>query len=218
MPHLLQQSSFSMALTLQLRTCILVLAFTQLTQEQFTQFVSLATSYQSAYCGSTSSSTEQGNPDTFNEYMQTVNPEVYAAYQSCIALYSTGIQFSSKYGYASSSAFINIKFVSNAFGAKALLTGLSVFPENGATCTLYGDTGATDKFYINLIPDQTYAIACKVNTECPTDVVTLGISTTQGTYLTYVYKAEPPTLLEQLQNQVNDLQSQINELKDQISE
>lgn len=186
-----------------------------MTADEYAQTQSLSSSYQKQYCGSNSGSS--GDASEFNSFMQTLNPQVFDAYQSCIALYTTGIEFSNQYGYGSSSAFINVKFSSKTFGAKAILTGISIVPEHGAGCTLFGDTGATQKFFLNLVPDETYSIACRANTSSRADVITVGISTTQGTYLTYLYNREPPLLVKQVQDQVTTQQSQITRLTNDLA-
>jgi hypothetical protein len=142
--------------------------------------------------------------------MQTINPQVFQAYQSCVSLYSTGIQFFSQYGYGSNSAFINVQFVTTTFGARAMITGYSVFPDHTATCQLFGEAGRSKKFYVSMIPEETYSVICKSFNNVTVDVVTVGISTTQGVFLTYLYNRQPATLLSQLQAQVTQLQAQMN--------
>jgi hypothetical protein len=185
-----------------------------MTESEFTQFQKAANSYQSSYCASNSGNS--GSSELFNQYMQTINPAVYTAYQSCISLYTTGIQFSSQYGYGSSSAYINVEFSSSSFGSKAIITGFTVFPENTAACQLFGDLGLSAKFYMNMIPDETYSIICKSYNNASVDVVSIGISTTQGIYMTYLYNRQPAALLSQLQAQVNQLQTEQAILKSKI--
>jgi hypothetical protein len=183
----------------------------QLSQSEFTQFQSAAASYQESYCGSSSASS--GSSDLFNSYMRTISPEVFSAYQSCLSLYSTGIHFSSQYGWGSDSSFINIEFSSDTYGARAEINGIVIVPQGSASCIFFGDKGPTDRFSASLFPDKTYTVACKSNHNATVDVMTIAISTTQGIYMTYLYNQPPATLLSQLQAQVTQLQARIESLE-----
>jgi len=171
----------------------------------------VAASYQGSYCGILSSN--EGNSELFHQYLQTTNPEVFAAYQSCIALYSTGIRFSSQFGFGSNSVFINIQFVSTTFGARAMITGLTIVPQNTAGCVIHSDSGNSTNFHLELTPDETYSVAChSFGNDTTTDVITVGISTTQGTYVSYLYNSpqvEASISIAQLQAQVRQLAAQV---------
>jgi hypothetical protein len=191
----------------------------EMSKEQFETFQKLSSSYQSQYCGSNSG--KSGSAQYFNQYMQTINPQVYSAYQSCISLYSTGVRFTSQNGWGANSVFVNLMFVTTSFGSKALLSGIEIVPEGAATCKLYGDKGPTQKFYASLIPDETYSVACKSNNNATVDVVTVAVTTSHGTYITYLYNKPPNPLLEQLQSQVTQLQAELQfyatQLQNQIT-
>jgi hypothetical protein len=183
----------------------------QMTESEFNQFKSFQASYSSQYCVSSSGSSS--NPQLFNQYMQTINPQVFSAYASCVSLYGKGIQFESQYGFRSSSAFINVEFTPTTFGEKATITGATIHPEGAATCQLFGDKGLSSKFYVAMVPDETYSIVCKSYNNASVDVVDIAISTTQGIYMTYLYNRPPTPFLSQLQAQVTQLQTKMNQLE-----
>jgi hypothetical protein len=93
------------------------------------------------------------------------------------------------------------------------MTGLSIVPDGSASCLFFGDHGATTKFSAPLIPEETYTLACKSNHNASVDVVTVAVSTTQGTYMTYLYNQPPAPLLSQLQSQVTLQQGQLSNLQ-----
>jgi hypothetical protein len=183
----------------------------EMTASQFEEFKKAVASYQSQYCGSKSENS--GSSDLFNSYMRTISPEVFSAYQSCISLYSTGIQFSSQYGWGADSSFINIEFASDTYGARAEINGIVIVPDNSASCIFFGDKGPTNKFSASLVTDKTYTVACKSHHNATVDVMTIAISTTQGIYMTYLYNQPPAPLLSQLQAQVTQLQSKVTLLQ-----
>jgi hypothetical protein len=185
-----------------------------MSESQFDQFQQVAASYQGSYCGFVQSN--EGNSELFHQYIQTVNPEVYAAYQSCLSLYSTGIRFSSQFGFGSNSVFINVQFVSMVYGAQAMITGVTIVPAHTAACFIHSDSGpshSTD-FFLSLKPQETYSIAChSFGNDTATEVITVGISTTQGTYLTYLYNTYQDNSSS---SSTVHLQAQIKQLANQV--
>jgi hypothetical protein len=185
-----------------------------MSESQFDQFQQVAASYQGSYCGFVQSN--EGNSELFHQYIQTVNPEVYAAYQSCLSLYSTGIRFSSQFGFGSNSVFINVQFVSMVYGAQAMITGLTIVPAHTAGCFIHSDSGPSHSsdFFLSLKPQETYSIAChSFGNDSATEVITVGISTTQGTYLTYLYNTYQDNSSS---SSTVHLQAQIRQLANQV--
>jgi hypothetical protein len=108
----------------------------QMSASQFSHFQSACQVYQSSssLCASTSGSNY--NQQQFNQLIQTINPVVFDAYNSCLKLYATGLQIQTTSGINSQSLNFDLTYIPPLGSGTAQITGITIVPPNSATCQL----------------------------------------------------------------------------------
>ncbi|GLC58404.1 hypothetical protein PLESTB_001355100 [Pleodorina starrii] len=135
----------------------------------FVDALSKAAAYRATACGS--SSVTSANGDIVSTLSQFLDPEVYTTYLSCMNLYSSGIQVAVTPVFNNpKSISLNLRYTPPKSGAKAYLTGSSVYPPKAATCTIQSFSAVAgpkpaDPFKIELTPDTTFTVTCQLTAD-----------------------------------------------------
>lgn len=186
----------------------------------FSQAQTQVSSYQQSSCSSSSSTnTLQSN---LNNLQQVLNPHVYDAYKSCLAMYQAGVQIWQTNGKTTTSFALNIKFVATIEGSTAAFSGLTIEPAGQATCKLVGNiTGipasALTTFQWNLKPNVVYNINCQLSKSAPTSGGFTNIylyNTVSGAFSTFLFNKPPANQLTELKSQ---LVASLSSLQDRVS-
>lgn len=132
--------------------------------ESFGDYSAQASAMKSSSCESSSSQAQ--SRQAASVLQQTIDPNIVAAYVSCLDLYRVGIQTKTSSAYDAQNLALDIKFAGQTASSRARITGITILPEGSATCTVTAVTGATTPrpfaAVITMLPNQGVTVVCTV--------------------------------------------------------